>query len=47
MKKAEKKGEVKVTDKKREEKSVEMVNVEKLKDKIKQQFDTAFQKGNQ
>ena len=48
MKKAEaKKEEVKLTEKKREEKKVGKVDVQQIKDKIKQQFDKAFQKGAQ
>ena len=47
VKKAEKKEEVKLTEKKREEKKVGKVDVQQIKDKIKQQFDKAFQKGAQ
>jgi hypothetical protein len=47
VKKPEKKEEVKLTEKKREEKKVGKVDVQQIKDKIKQQFDKAFQKGTQ
>lgn len=45
MKRAEKKEEVKLTEKKREEKKAGKVDVQQIKDKIKLQFDKAFQKG--